>query len=203
MHASALTDAGRACTQHRAPMPLPPSPAPSTSKTCSSSPAAQQARPACLCAITMWTHTQPAAERLSRRCKHSVIQQRALARAPSIGAFQKPVYRVRRAGMPRVRAKSSLAQPAYPKPRGCGPSPVAIARYRCTRKKPFCRPPSWDHTTLTLPCQLPVPYKPDYARKLPNYTTSMTPTCSSTPGPIPPHTSETPVLHPMPTIVKQ
>ncbi|EUC44089.1 hypothetical protein COCMIDRAFT_38062 [Bipolaris oryzae ATCC 44560] len=175
MHASALTDAGRACTQHSAPMlmPMPPAAAhPPKNNTSSSRPAGQQARPACVLSMTMWTHMQP-----------------------------KAVYGVRRGGMPR--AKSSLAQQAYPSPRGCGPSPVAIARYRCTRKKTFCRPHSWDHTTLTLPCQLPVPYKPAYARKLPNYTTSTMPTFSSAAGPIPLPISETPVFHPMPTIAKQ
>ncbi|EUC27823.1 hypothetical protein COCCADRAFT_41550 [Bipolaris zeicola 26-R-13] len=154
MHASALTDAGRACTQHSAPMLMLSTPP--QNNTSSSRP--------------------PGSARMP----------------PSIGAFSKAVYGVRRGGMPR--AKSSLAQQAYPSRRGWGPSP---------KKKTFCRPLSWDHTTLTLPWQLPVPYKPDCARKLPNYTTFITHTCSSAAGPMPLHISETPALHPMPTIVKQ
>ncbi|XP_014555808.1 hypothetical protein COCVIDRAFT_38516 [Bipolaris victoriae FI3] len=208
MHASALTDAGRACTQHSAPMLMLSTPPKQhiQQQATRLGPHACYPSPPCGC-----TCSPVATIQTLRAQRHSTTSPRTHTRArcvaalrspaPSIGAFSKAVYGVRRGGMPR--AKSSLAQQAYPSRRGCGPSPVAIARYRCTRKKTFCRPLSWDHTTLTLPWQLPVPYKPDCARKLPNYTTFITPTCSSAAGPMPLHISETPALHPMPTIVKQ
>lgn len=112
----------------------------------------------------------------------------------------------------RVRCETRWNAPCKIKPR---PTSIPLSsrlgsisrRHRTLplhqKKKTFCRPLSWDHTTLTLPWQLPVPYKPDCARKLPNYTTFITHTCSSAAGPMPLHISETPALHPMPTIVKQ